>query len=114
MISAGKRNRRVIIQQRSLTQDTSGGQVETWTDVAPVWAAIEPLTAREIVAAQAVQSEVSHSITILWQPAFADPKAVAAMRIVYGTRIFNIAGSMNPEERNRELILTASEGMNKG
>lgn len=114
MISAGRLNRRIIIQQRAVTQDSSGGQVETWTAVATVWSAIEPLTARELMAAQAVQSEVSHSITIRWQAAFADPKAVAAMRAVYGARIFNIAGSMNTEERNRELILTASEGLNKG
>lgn len=36
----GKLNRRIIIQQRVTTQDTLGQPVETWNDVATVWADI--------------------------------------------------------------------------
>lgn len=112
------RNHRVTFQSRSTSQDASGGQLTTWSPVATVWAAIAPTSGRERMAAQAVQSDVSHEITVLWQPAFADPKVMAAMRIVYFgngvTRIFNIAASINHLEANIELTLMCSEGMNNG
>jgi len=114
MPSAGAMNRRVAIQQRNAGQDAIGGQLETWVTIATVWAAIEPLTGRELLAAQSVQSEVTHQLVIRWQAIFANPKAIAAMRVVYGSRIFNITGALNQGERNRELLLLASEGLNQG
>lgn len=113
-IRIGTLRHRVKLQQRSTAQDASGGQVTTWSDVATVWADIQPLSGRELLAAQAVNSEVSHQIVIRWQPAFATPKSVAALRILYGSRIFNIAAALNEDERNRTLTLQATEGLNDG
>lgn len=117
-IRAGELNRRLTIQSRSTTQDTVGGQSTTWATIATVWANIEALTARELMAAQAVQSSVSHQITIRYQPLLADPKAVAEMRAVLVrdgvTRIFNIHGSRDEGERRRNIILDAEEGLSDG
>ncbi|MCP5231082.1 MAG: head-tail adaptor protein, partial [Zoogloeaceae bacterium] len=49
-----------------------------------------------------------------WQPAFAQPRAVAAMRAVYNGRVFNIHSVGNEDERNVLLTLLASEGLNDG
>ena len=49
---------------------------------------------------------------LLWKD-LADT-VLATMRIVYGSRIFNIHDSENMEERNRIIVLSASEGMNDG
>jgi len=51
---------------------------------------------------------------IRWKAIFADPKLVATMRILYGTRIFNIHDSQNVDEGNRIILLSASEGLNHG
>jgi len=111
---AGDLRRRVTLQSRSTTQDAYGGQVNTWSDLVVMWADIAALTGRELEAAKAVQTEVTHHVTVRYQSIFADPKAVAAMRIVYNNRYFNIHACLNVDERNREINLLCSEGMNEG
>ena len=111
---SGDMRHRVTLQARSLAEDGAGGQSVTWRAVATVWAAMEPSAGRELMAAQALNLDQPTTITIRWQPALANPRAVAAMRAVFGGRIFNIHSSENQEERNRLLVLIASEGLNDG
>jgi SPP1 family predicted phage head-tail adaptor len=111
---AGDLRHRVTFQSRSMAADSFGGQSPVWTDVATVSADISPLSGRELVAAQSVNVEISHMVTIRYQQQFAGPKAVAAMRIVYGDRIFNIHASIDPDERHKSIQLTCSEGLNLG
>ena len=113
-IRAGQLSRRITLQQQSQTVDSYGQQISTWTDVASVWASIEPSVGRELIAAQAVSLDQPTTITIRWQPAFASPKAVAAMRVVYDGRVFNIHSVTNELEQNSLLTLIASEGLNDG
>lgn len=116
---AGDLRRRVTIQTRVTTRDTAGQQSTAWTDyLTGVPANIQPLTGRELLAAQAINTEVSHTIAVRWTAALADPKAVAAMRVRYATpavtRYFNILASMNIDERNKQIDLLAVEGENLG
>ena len=107
---AGELRRRVSIQQRDATQDTFGQQATSWTDLyTNVPVAIQALSGRELLAAQAVNSEVSHNINLRYLAGI-----TANMRILYGTRIFNITAVMNIDERNKELMLQAAEGLNDG
>jgi SPP1 family predicted phage head-tail adaptor len=112
--SIGRLNKRIILQSRSGTKDTVGGQSETWTNVATVWAMLEPSFGRELLTAQAMSIDHPMTICIRYQAAFANPKTVAAMRAVYGSRIFDIHDSVNLNEGNRFLVMIASEGMNNG
>ena len=116
---AGDLRRRVLIQIHSTTQDTFGQQVTTWTDwLTNVPADIQPLSGRELIAAQAVNAEVTHMIVIRYHPQMADPIKVAAMRVIYVnagvTRYFNVASSINEDEKNRTINLMATEGLNRG
>jgi SPP1 family predicted phage head-tail adaptor len=111
---SGELNNRVILQQRATTQDSFGAQINTWSDVTTLWVSIEPLTGRELFAAQAVNTEITHVVKTRYQALFADPKAVAAMRLNYGGRLFNIHAPMNIGEGNREVQLLCSEGLNPG
>ena len=113
-LSAGTLRKRITLQQQSLSVDSYGQQVITWTDVATVWASLEPSVGRELVAAQAVRLDQPTTITIRWQGAFGSPRAVAAMRAVYNGRTFNIHSVENEDERNVLLTLIASEGLNDG
>lgn len=116
---AGTLNRRLIIQKRIVTQDTFGQQVTNWIDLLTgVPADIQPLTGRELVAAQAINAEVTHAIVVRYHPLLADPIANAAMRAIYQakdgvTRYFNLTSSTNQNEGNREIHFTATEGLNK-
>lgn len=106
---AGDLRKRVLIEQRATTQDTFGEQVQTWTTFASAWAAIDPLSGREMLAAQAFNQEVTHSIEIRYISG-----VNARMRINYGGRLFNINAVLNENERNRKLVLTCSELLNDG
>ena len=114
VFKSGDMRHRVTIQVPVITTGEIGGEVKSWQTVATVSAAITPTSGNERMAAAAIQSEVSHTIMIRWKSIFSDPKVVATMRIIYGTRIFNIHDSQNMEERNRIILLSASEGLNNG
>lgn len=111
---SGDLRKRVTFQVRSTVSDAFGQQSSVWTDLFTIWAGIEGLSARELYAAQAVQSEVTHTIMVRYRPEFALPAVVAAMRVLYGARVFNISGAVNVNERNREIVISASEGLNLG
>ena len=113
-MTIGAMRQRILLQTRGLSVDSFGQQVTTWTDAFSIWAAIEPLSARELFAAQAVQSEVSHRITVRYRAEFATPTAVAAMRVMFAGRIFNIQSAINLQERRCWIELTVSEGLSNG
>ena len=101
---------RVVLQAKSVTRDAMGGEVITWVDQATVWAAIEPLNARELVAAQQVQPELSTRISIRHRS-----DVTAEWRVKYGTRIFAIVGPpINPKMRNEWLSIPCTEGVLDG
>src|SRR5574340_2073 len=103
--NVGALRKRITLQSRATTQDTFGGQSTTWTDVATVWAEIEPAGGRELMAVQSLPVAITHSIAVRYRAELANPKTVAGMRAVYGTRIFDIHASMNESERNRMVTL---------
>ncbi len=113
-VRAGQLSRRLRIQSRSTVQDSFGQPQLIWTDLATVWADIQPLTGRELESAQRMASEVTHQITVRFQPIFSDTRVVAGYRALYRGRIFNIQACMNEDERNAVVTLLASEGLNDG
>lgn len=115
-VEAGKLRHRLQLQRRALDSngdpllDTNGEQVEEWETFATVWGSIYPLSAREFVQSQEVQSEVVARITIRYR---ADVNST--VRIVYRGKIYNIAGVLPDPDSGREyLTLPVTEGTNNG
>ena len=71
----------------------------TWATVATVWAAVEPLSAREFIAAQAVQSNVSVRITMRYRPGI-----TSAMRLLHDGKVYNITGVLADKDSGREYL----------
>ena len=115
---SGQLRHQLTFQVRSTTQDAAGGESTTWTDAVTTWGDVASLTGREMMAAQAVNIELSHTITIRYKPQFADPKVVAAMRVLWVkdgiTRLFNIQSASDDDERRKYMILMVYEGLNDG
>lgn len=111
---AGALRHVVEIQQRSSTIDSLGDVSDSWTTVVTDRAAIRPLSVREMMAAQAIQSEVTHQITLRYRSEYANPVTVAPLRVLFGSRVFDVSGAMNIDERNREVRLMAREGISNG
>lgn len=101
---AGDLHHRVTIQQPVESQNSYGEPIATWQDVATVWAAIEPLQGRERFDAQQVVAQVDTRIRIRYRPGIT-PK----MRVLFGTRVFDIQAVVEPETRRRELQLLCRE-----
>lgn len=108
-MSAGKLRHRVTIQQLVKADDGYGGIVETWQDVATVWATVEPLRGSERYRAQQVQSELTHKVTMRYRPG-----VKPQMRLLYGDRVLEIEAVIDVEERHRWLELLCSEVVQDG
>lgn len=110
-IASGKLRHKVALQRRVRTQDPVTGEItHEWQTVANVWASVEPLSAREFISAQAVQSKVSARIVIRYRP-----DVDAAMRIMHRGKMYNIEGVLpDPVSGLEYLTLPCSEGVNDG
>jgi len=98
----GRLRHPVVIQR--LTEGTLWGEEDSWEDYAAVWASVEPLKGAEYYAAQQVNAEVTGKVVMRYLSG-----VVPKMRVVFGTRTFEILSVINPDERNRELQLLVKE-----
>lgn len=103
-MNAGKLRHKVCLQSCSTSKDSYGEDIKTWTSFATAWAAIEPLTGRELFMAQQVSAETTIRITIRHNSTVAE-----AHRVVFGTRTFEIDAVLNPAEKNKYLELMCKE-----
>jgi SPP1 family predicted phage head-tail adaptor len=116
-IRAGDLRKRLKIQKRAITQDATGAQVRTWSDVITntpdhsVWAEITPAGVEARFYAGAEQAGVAHIITVRYRTELTDPLKVAAMRGIYNTRIFSFKAPRDEDERHIFLEIDAVEGM---
>ena len=101
-----KLRHRVTLQRKGRTSDGMGGFVEGWTDVATVYARVEPLKGRERYAAQQVHPELSHRVTIRYR----NDVTANDMRVRYGSRYLYIRAAINEDGANRYLRLECVEG----
>jgi len=102
----GKMRERVTIEQETATPDGYGGYANTWATVATVWAKVEPLSGREQIEADKLQGVVNTRVTIRYRS-----DVVPGMRLVWGSRNYNIRAVISEEERDRFLQLTCDVGV---
>lgn len=109
-LDAGRLRHRVLLQAPVQTQDPEGGIIFTWEDVAWLWAEVAPLSAREFVRAEELQSKVTARITIRYREGI-----TAEMRMLHKGVIYNIAGVLDDPVSGIEWItLPVSQGLNEG
>ena len=109
MMTANLRHR-VTIQKPVETQNTdSGAVIVAWQDVATVWSAIIPLSAKEFIAAQAEDSKINTRITIRYRN-----DVTAKMRLYHASKdmYYNIEGVLADKDSGLEyLTLPCSTGV---
>jgi SPP1 family predicted phage head-tail adaptor len=116
-LSAGRLRHRIRIEllvplfdsNGETIQDPQTGEVSNvWQLMGEAWAAIEPLSAREFIQSQAVQSEVMARIIIRRQNFIPTHE----MRIVHGVRVYNIEGVLEDKDSGLEYwTLPVSRGI---
>lgn len=109
-LEAGKLRHRIKIERPVITQDqNTGAPITTWQELATVWASIAPLSARDLIAAQAETSKIMGRITIRYRTDITD-----AMRLVHESKgdIYNIEGILaDPDSGLEYLTIPVSLGV---
>jgi SPP1 family predicted phage head-tail adaptor len=103
---AGLMRQRITMERPIETQAAEGSIRRTWETFTTAWASIEPLAGREYFAAAREQADVSHRIRMRYAEG-----VTHKMRVLFGSRIFQIESVINVGERNRELILMCKEAV---
>ncbi|HMU15816.1 MAG TPA: phage head closure protein [Thauera aminoaromatica] len=104
----GRLRHRIRLQRRVESQGPTGEVTWSWTDVAEVWASIEPIAGREYFAAAQVQSEVTTRIRLRHRP-----DLTAKLRVVFVSEpgspglvhVYDVLSVINWQERDREVHL---------
>ncbi len=107
----GKLRHRVRIERPDLTQDPATGEmVAGWALVRSAWASVEPLSAREFIAAGANQSQLSARITMRHKG-----DITPDMRIIHRGHEYNIEGVLpDPKSGLHYVTIPVSEGVTDG
>jgi SPP1 family predicted phage head-tail adaptor len=114
----GKLDKRVTLQRRSSTLDAYGQEVNSWTDIATVWANVKPVGGREKASMATIDVMLTHRLTIRYNVNFMPPTTVDAWRIVYttktGARIFDIKAAQDIDEAHKYIMFDCQEGSQTG
>lgn len=102
--AAGKLDQRVTIQSFTESQGTDGALTKSWITFATRWAMIEPTNGTERWRSDQVASEVTHRITMHYTAG-----VTSEMRIVLGSRTFDILSVVNRDEAGAMIEILAVE-----
>lgn len=94
----------ITIQESTDTRDSYGEPIHAWNTFDQVWASIEPISGREYFASKETRSQSTHRIRIRYRSGLS-----TKMRISWDSRYFDIESILNPDERDRELVLMCVE-----
>lgn len=112
-LAAGRLRHRILIERYVLAVDSNGDVIQdpntgettgSWQELATVWAAIEPLSAREFIAAQATQSKIEARIVLRHRPDL--DGALRLVHMVNGARgkVYNPAGFLADPDSGLEYL----------
>ena len=102
---------RIILQKRAMTENGYGEQVESWEDVTPLNASVEPLVGRELFsgsnALPQVQAEVDTRIRIRSRKGL-NP---AEHRVVHGDVIYDLVAVIQDRERRQTQLMVKAKAV---
>lgn len=111
-VGAGAFNRRITIQQQVINApDGMGGSTAAWTTACTTWAHIEAWKGSESFTAQQIYPSMLTKMLIRYRPS---QNISAAMRVLYGSRIYNIRSVSVPAEAQTTIQLVCEELQAKG
>jgi len=82
---SGSLDRKITIQKKTVSQNTFGEEVETWSTFSKVWAKVIPLRGQERFESKQVNAELDTMFRIRYLTG-----VLPTMRIVHETRLYDI------------------------
>ena len=105
-MQAGWLRHRITVQDKQVSRAQNGEEEITWPDHFSAWASVEPFRGREYLESKQVETDVDTRIRLRYQPG---KQPLPRMRVVYGSRIFEIESVINAKEMDIELNLMCRE-----
>jgi SPP1 family predicted phage head-tail adaptor len=99
----GKMRYRITLQYPMGTVDDWGNALDSWQDLATVWADIVPMSGREYLTASQATSETTYKIYIRYIPNI-NPK----MRIIHNEQVYEINAVLG-DRRSGMLTIMVKE-----
>lgn len=108
---AGKLAHRLVYQEATTAPDRYNAPVETWADVGNLWGDVRTPNGRELLAAQAFKSTVTHVIEVRAQTYPIKPTGrILDLDALAGTPgLYQLVAITDPDGRRRRLVLFAVE-----
>ena len=99
-------NKKIQFQYPVQVSDAMGGYTITWTNFgSAVWAAIWPVSAKQVIETKSESTEITHRIRIRYKQGIR-----TSFRIQYKNRIFTIYGPpINVDEKNEWMDIVCKE-----
>lgn len=101
----GKLDERISLQRATLIADGQGGQSESWTEYAEVWASVRPMKGMERQASQREEAISDYLVTVRYLDDILDSD-----RIVWRGRQLNIRFKRDAGPRAQYLEIEAELG----
>lgn len=103
-LAAGKLDRRITLRRAAKSQDEYGQEIETWFDLATVWASRRRASSRETLAAAEVSAAITDVFEIRYGSAWSDLSPLD--RVLFEDRDYDIA-SVDEIDRRVGLRIAA-------
>ncbi|WEY95772.1 phage head closure protein [Bacillus subtilis] len=107
-VNIGSLNKRITFLQYGNTTNDEGFEIDGWTEVATVWAAVKTLQGREYIAAATIQAERTTRFIIRYSKRM-NSLLNNKMRVKYGGREFEIKSIINDNEANVTFTIIGEE-----
>lgn len=106
---AGKLDQRITIEQKSITRNSIGEEVESWSTLATVWAGYRPISVRESIAGAQLQANFEAVFRV--RKIAIDPE----MRVVWRGERYEIVGApLMLDARSGEMDVFVRKGVRDG
>lgn len=101
---AGRLRQKLLIKTTTESRTGTGAITDSWATFATVWGSVEPISSKEIFAADHLRGEITVKIIIRYLAG-----VTSKMQIVHGSTTYQIESPpINWSVRNRELALMCS------
>jgi len=103
-LQAGSFRRRLTMQREVETSDGCGGFTTNWESQFDLWAQITPVRSSSISRADNLDQEITHTVVMRKTGGISQ-----GMRLLSGSRVFQIESVYDPDETGRYLQCDARE-----
>jgi SPP1 family predicted phage head-tail adaptor len=111
-MQSGRLRHRVTVQVVSMTQNSYGEPVQTWTDVGTVWAQVLPARGQERFVASGDQqlATVTHTVEMR----YLDGMSPVNHRLQWGTQILDIESVLDTTGKTASMRVLCREEISEG